>query len=543
MKKILWLPFILTLLFVSHSFAATYNLTAPQPKDTTINATLTGALPGYLYKLVLQTEDFSGNTYTGKVPTALVVGSDTTVKKAEASGGATSATVTWSVKVDKANTLYHMRVLEVAPNAVTGKYITDSSSVTTGGVNIPLIGLTTEKDGSDIVVSGKIDTAKVSSTFNPKDYAATLIYTKNTPLAGATTLTDGKAINARKTDDLDGEQGINADGTYFWRLSSLQPNTTYYIQQTVTERGNPKVDVISHFSSDTGNIVASNSEQATNEASRSYRLLSGFPNFTVLPDPDLCAEQRAAGLNPKFCDMNDVINYFLKLLIGLSAVTLVFRIMYEGFVILTSDIPFKVSSAKGSLFAAMGGLLLAMSSYVILNTINPKLVNSNVGVTQLSLGLDDEIDATPILTSPTGTVPTGSVGKCTEGIASFNTAGGTFWACRRIQTQFTGMMAAAHAAGLDLKGGGFRTATQQIELRKEHCGASNIYTIGAKCTPPTAVPGNSNHESGLAFDLTCDGNKIADKTNKCFVWLQKNAVNYGLKNFALEPWHWSVNGK
>ncbi len=410
MKKILWLTFIFTLLFVSHSFAATYNLTAKPPTDNTITATLTGAIPGDIYKLVLQTENFTSSTYTGKTPTALDAATDPAVKQASATGVETSATVTWTIPGNKANTTYYVRVLEA--KGVTAKYITDTSTITTKGVNILFDKLTTEKDGNDIVVKGRI----TDKTYPLSKYKATLYFTKQVPPSGATTLSGGIGpINSRKTAAANGSEGINngekqkstvningtssevevedaGDGTYYWRLSSLSPSTTYYIQQTVSDGNNSVTGTIETFNSSTGNIVASSTDQASYDAAHSYKLLSGFPNFTVLPDPDLCAQQRASGLNPKFCDMNDVINYFLKLLIGLSAVVLVFRLMYEGFIILTSDLPFKIASAKGSFFAALGGLLLAMSSYIILNTINPKLVNSTVGITQLTLGVTDSVD-------------------------------------------------------------------------------------------------------------------------------------------------------
>ncbi|MES2224788.1 MAG: NlpC/P60 family protein [Patescibacteria group bacterium] len=185
--------------------------------------------------------------------------------------------------------------------------------------------------------------------------------------------------------------GINADGTYYWKLSSLSPSTVYYYQQSATVKGNkvPVKGSVANFNSNVGTtIVPGSAEEKADLNKRSYTLLSGFPNFSVLPDPDLCAQQRAAGENPRFCDMNDVINYFMKLLIGLCAVSLVFRIMYEGFVYMTSDMPFKVASAKSSLYAAILGLLLALTSYIILNTINPKLVDGTVSVDQLGIGVE-----------------------------------------------------------------------------------------------------------------------------------------------------------
>ena len=58
---------------------------------------------------------------------------------------------------------------------------------------------------------------------------------------------------------------------------------------------------------------------------------------------------------------------------------------------------------------------------------------------------------------------------------------------------------------------------------------------------PTAIPGTSMHESGLAIDFTYDSVAIQTQDNKCFLWLQKN-VGGLLKNYNAEPWHWSTTG-
>jgi LAS superfamily LD-carboxypeptidase LdcB len=65
----------------------------------------------------------------------------------------------------------------------------------------------------------------------------------------------------------------------------------------------------------------------------------------------------------------------------------------------------------------------------------------------------------------------------------------------------------------------------------------------SRCSPPTARPGSSNHERGLAIDLTCGGALIRSRSNDCFVWLEEHGAAYGLANLPSEPWHWSVDGK
>src|SRR5262245_2662725 len=117
---------------------------------------------------------------------------------------------------------------------------------------------------------------------------------------------------------------------------------------------------------------------------------------------------------------------------------------------------------------------------------------------------------------------------------------------REIAPQIASLLAAAQADGVRLSGGGFRTPQEQIALRKQNCGSSD-YDIYDKspslCSPPTAKPGTSNHERGLAIDFTYNGQSIKSHDNPGFQWLNANAARFGLKNLASEPWHWSRDGK
>ena len=110
----------------------------------------------------------------------------------------------------------------------------------------------------------------------------------------------------------------------------------------------------------------------------------------------------------------------------------------------------------------------------------------------------------------------------------------------RIAAPLEAMLAAAEADGLVLSGSGYRSHAQQIELRRAHCGTSDyaIYRMPAsQCSPPTARPGASLHEQGLAIDFTnCSSHPTA-----CWQWLNAHAADYGLYNtVSEEPWHWSI---
>lgn len=117
---------------------------------------------------------------------------------------------------------------------------------------------------------------------------------------------------------------------------------------------------------------------------------------------------------------------------------------------------------------------------------------------------------------------------------------------RDIADAVAGMVDHAASEGINLGGGAYRSFESQIEVRKNNCGTS-YYAIwqmsASRCRPPTARPGASMHERGMALDFTCDGSLIRSRGSKCFQWLAANAGNYGFKNLPSEPWHWSVNGR
>ena len=116
---------------------------------------------------------------------------------------------------------------------------------------------------------------------------------------------------------------------------------------------------------------------------------------------------------------------------------------------------------------------------------------------------------------------------------------------RQIATNVEALLAAAQADGIGLGGWGYRSHAKQIALRKSHCGPTHydIYEKpSSQCSPPTATPGKSLHEKGLAIDITYGGSTIKSRTSPAFQWLAQNAGRFGLFNLPSEPWHWSVNG-
>jgi hypothetical protein len=116
---------------------------------------------------------------------------------------------------------------------------------------------------------------------------------------------------------------------------------------------------------------------------------------------------------------------------------------------------------------------------------------------------------------------------------------------RSIAANLESMLAAASADGVQISGSGYRSSARQVQLRRAHCGSTpfDVYEKPAsQCSPPTARPGRSMHERGLAVDLTVGGRAITTRSSPAFRWLADNASRFGFFNLPSEPWHWSVNG-
>lgn len=108
-----------------------------------------------------------------------------------------------------------------------------------------------------------------------------------------------------------------------------------------------------------------------------------------------------------------------------------------------------------------------------------------------------------------------------------------------MSDKLAAMVSAAGAAGVNLDGGGFRSYEDQKKTRINN-GCPNDSTPSSGCSPPTAQPGSSEHERGLAVDFSAGG--TIRKGSPQFNWLQANAANYGFINLPSESWHWSASG-
>lgn len=276
-----------------------------------------------------------------------------------------------------------------------------------------------------------------------------------------------------------------------------------------------------------------------------YKLLAPIPGLTEVKTGGTCPN------NPNIPNgVGCYLNIIFLLAIGICGVLAVIMIVISGIQYMGDESVFGKTEAKGKIMSAILGLLIALGSYAILKTIDPALTGENgVNIDQAALEVENE---EPILSDENTPVPTGNENKltnCPGGVRKVPTTGGNFIACSTFAINLQRMLSDAYhgTPSIVLSGGGFRTRAEQVALYTKNCSGK------PKCNPPTARPGTSMHESGLAFDLKCDGKLINfdgqqkrfaqdQSTKKCFDWLTANASKYGLQNFKKENWHWSTNG-
>ncbi len=248
-------------------------------------------------------------------------------------------------------------------------------------------------------------------------------------------------------------------------------------------------------------------------------------------------------VDTKNIQIGDYINQIFRIALGILMVIAVIMIIIAGVQYMTVESIFGKSAAKGQIINALTGLLIGLGIFLVLSTINPKLLEVNFSPKEVKISFNAESgDGYDYSNIPLSEVSSGLPGAgsvtigCPEGIVNVN----NIPICESLAPGLTGLMAASKAAGYTLSGSGYRSNEKQVQLRIKNC-PDPQNSPARVCTPPTARPGRSNHEAGLAIDIKCNGQKIAGTA--CFQWMKANAGKYGFKNLPSEAWHWSYNGK
>lgn len=84
------------------------------------------------------------------------------------------------------------------------------------------------------------------------------------------------------------------------------------------------------------------------------------------------------GFNGSQSDVGGYISALLKIAVVLGGLAAVASLAFGGITYMVSEVVDKKSAARRRIMAAFFGLVLVVSSWLILNTINPQLVNLNM---------------------------------------------------------------------------------------------------------------------------------------------------------------------
>lgn len=113
-----------------------------------------------------------------------------------------------------------------------------------------------------------------------------------------------------------------------------------------------------------------------------------------------------------------------------------------------------------------------------------------------------------------------------------------------VSANIKAMMEAAAADGVKLASSSdFRSNEEQQSLYNANCS-------GGSCSPPTARPGSSQHELGLAVDWRLEGGNTfcfpnatcPAGTNAGYDWMMAHSKEYGFIKLDSEAWHFSTSG-
>lgn len=121
------------------------------------------------------------------------------------------------------------------------------------------------------------------------------------------------------------------------------------------------------------------------------------------------------------------LNNLFRFGIALAGALAVLMIVIGGLQYLSTDAISGKSDGRARITQALQGLLLALLSYLILNTINPQILSTNLTIEPVKApSITDASTATPLSAIPGSTLPPGTVSSTSEEIAELTRSGQAF---------------------------------------------------------------------------------------------------------------------
>lgn len=117
-----------------------------------------------------------------------------------------------------------------------------------------------------------------------------------------------------------------------------------------------------------------------------YKLLEPIPCITGVGN---CTE---GGVQSEI-DINSYILYVYKFSIAIAVFLAIVMIIWGGFLYITSETPFKIADGREKIQNAILGLVMVLVSYLILLTVDPRLVNIDSNIPKIKELTDTQIEA------------------------------------------------------------------------------------------------------------------------------------------------------
>lgn len=181
---------------------------------------------------------------------------------------------------------------------------------------------------------------------------------------------------------------ITIDGESFLQIKNVFFNTAQVNQAGIFPDSPVRIRVTVPTGATTGKIIVK---------TESHGQATSIGNFTVKEDPttiegngnptetdsDIFYTPLAPlpGLEGPIdtsedCAFGKYLNIIIKIFLGICAVLAMIMIVIGGIEYMTSELPSSKGAGKKTIMQAIFGLLLALGAYLILNTINPNLLNT-----------------------------------------------------------------------------------------------------------------------------------------------------------------------
>lgn len=164
--------------------------------------------------------------------------------------------------------------------------------------------------------------------------------------------------------------------------ANINIDNVNYDSNSISITINPETDPVILTGGTTNNTETSNQDTDT-----TYKPLAPLPGLGDTPYD-----------TQTDCALGNYLNIIIKLILGISAVLAMVMITMGGIEYMTSELISSKEAGKETLKNAILGLLIALGAYLILNTINPQLLNicpklpeAVIVITEPDAG-DDSID-------------------------------------------------------------------------------------------------------------------------------------------------------